>query len=315
MGNILVFDTSVASTNLGDQIILDSVKENLNCIFPKERFFNTPTHEIVSRSTYRLNKISNFSFVAGTNLLSSNMNKYRQWKVSYIDSLFIKNVILFGVGWWQYQNKPNIYTKILLRRLLSKNFIHSVRDSYTETQLKSLGLNNIINTGCPTTWKLSKEHCDQIPATKSNSVIFTLTDYNKDFKADKFLIDFLKKSYKKIYFWPQGDGDLNYLMKFDTSKIEILSQSLEGYDYLLRSKENLDYIGTRLHAGIRALQFKRKSIIIGIDNRSNEISKDINLPILNRKEISKLNDVVHKEIKTQIKLNNEGIKIWKNQFN
>ena len=77
---------------------------------------------------------------------------------------------------------------------------------------------------------------------------------------------------------------MNYLKEFDLNRIQILSQSLEGYDNLLKSKEELDYIGTRLHAGIRALQFKRKSIIVGIDNRSNEISKDINLPIIIRKD-------------------------------
>ena len=78
MGNILVFDTSIASTNLGDQIILDAVSENLNLISLKERFFNTSTHEIVSKTTYRLINMSKLSFVAGTNLLFSNMNKYRQ---------------------------------------------------------------------------------------------------------------------------------------------------------------------------------------------------------------------------------------------
>ena len=89
-------------------------------------------------------------------------------------------------------------------------------------------------------------------------------------------------------------------MKFDLNKIQVLPQSLEGYDNLLKSSDDLDYIGTRLHAGIRALQFKRKSIIVGIDNRSKEISKDINLPIINRKEMRKLNDLIYKDIETKI---------------
>lgn len=314
MGNILLFDTSIASKNLGDEIILHSVKENLSYIFPKERLLNTPTHEIISNSTYKLNKISHLSFVAGTNLLASNMNKVRQWKINYYNSLFIKNLILFGVGWWQYQNAPNLYTKVLLRRLLSKKFIHSVRDSYTELKLKSLGIKNVINTGCPTTWKLSEDHCKQIPRDKSDSVVFTITDYNPDVKSDRFLIDSLKKSYKNIYFWPQGAGDLQYLKRFDTNKIKILSQSLEGFDLLLKSKEDIEYIGTRLHAGIRALSFKRKSLIVGIDNRSKEISKDINLPMIDRTEIRNLNEIITKNLKTNIKLNYLGIEKWKNQF-
>ena len=93
-----------------------------------------------------------------------------------------------------------------------------------------------------------------------------------------------------------------------------MSQSLEGFDLLLKSKEDIEYIGTRLHAGIRALSFKRKSLIVGIDNRSKEISKDINLPMIDRTEIRNLNEIIPKNLETNIKLNYLGIEKWKNQF-
>ena len=73
-----------------------------------------------------------------------------------------------------------IYTlDFLLKILLSKTYLHSVRDEYTKDMLERIGIKNVINTGCPTMWSLTEEHCKQIPIKKSNSVVFTITDYNK----------------------------------------------------------------------------------------------------------------------------------------
>lgn len=56
-------------------------------------------------------------------------------------------------------------------------------------------------------------------------------------------------------FWPQGTGDIEYLKKLsneiDTTKIKILQPNLRSFDE--RLEDNYSYIGTRLHAGIRAL--------------------------------------------------------------
>ena len=54
-----------------------------------------------------------------------------------------------------------------------------------------------------------------------------------------------------------------------------MSPTLEAFDNLLESEIDLDYIGTRLHAGIRAIQKKRRSIIIGVDNRALEMQKTL----------------------------------------
>lgn len=44
----------------------------------------------------------------------------------------------------------------------------------------------------------------------------------------------------------------------------------------------MDFVGTRLHGGIRAMQHKQRAIIIEIDNRAKEISSrfenDIQIP-------------------------------------
>ncbi len=316
MNKILLFDTSVLSRNMGDYIIMDAVTNQIREIFSGSMVFHSLTHDKINKSTYALNKLCDFNFIGGTNLLSSNMNSYNQWKINLFDSLFIKNVILMGVGWWQYQEKPNFYTKTLLKRVLNPNLIHSVRDSYTELMLKEIGFDNVLNTGCMTMWGLTESHCDKIPNFKGDDVIFTLTDYNKNPSADLALINCLTNNYKKVFFWPQGDADLKYFLDIiSTNSIEILGGNLYDFDKLLSSHNSLDYVGTRLHAGIRALQNKRRSIIVGIDNRASEKSKDFNLVVVDRCDIKKLENTINISFRTNIKLNTKNIQRWKQQFN
>ena len=152
---------------------MDSVKRQLLRIFQNGMFFSTITHDKISTNSYNLIKKSDYSIIGGSNLLSSNMNEYNQWKINLFDSFYLSNIILMGVGWWQYQKRPNLYTKFLMKTVLSKTLLHSVRDSYAESKLKELGIENVINTGCPTMWDLNKEHCSKIP-----KISHFLTDTN-----------------------------------------------------------------------------------------------------------------------------------------
>lgn len=314
--NITIMDTSICSANVGDYIIMDSVRHELNELFVMHQKITVPTQEKIHYTSYQRIKEAEYAFVGGTNLLSSNMNKYNQWKINLKDTLFLKDVILMGVGWWQYQEKPNIYTKYLLNKVLNRTVMHSVRDSYTEKQLKSIGISNVINTACPTMWTLTEEHCNLIPSKKADAVVFTLTDYNVNRELDQALIDILIKNYETVYFWVQGSGDYEYLNSLDKVEyIKIIAPNLTSYDEILTSNQELDYVGTRLHAGIRALQKKRRSLIVAIDNRAIEKSKDVNLPILNREDIKvKLELLINSELHTEIKIPLDNIKFWKEQF-
>jgi len=317
MKKILLFDTSICTDNLGDYLIMESIKIELRKFFPDDFFINIPTHDKVGKNSINKIKISDFKFVCGTNLLSSNMNSYSQWKINIWYSRFITNVILIGVGWWQYQNSPNFYTRILLNRIMNKKYLHSVRDNYTVDKLKEIGIRNVINTGCPTLWNLNNKHCSLIPNKKSDNVLFTLTDYNKNYKRDLEFIKILESNYDRIYFWPQGLNDYEYLsaiLKSCKNNIVYISPNIKGLDRLLSSEIELDYIGTRLHAGIRALQYKRRTIIIGIDNRAVELARDFNLPVIKREEINCLSDRINSSFKTNIYLPTENINNWRNQF-
>ena len=241
--------------------------------------------------------------------------RFKQWHIGYQDIKFLRNAIIVGAGWWQYNNEPNLYTKILYRNIFNKDYIHSVRDDYSVQMLNKVGIHNVINTGCATMWDLTPEHCSQITAKKSDSVVFTLTDYKKDASRDKQLIDILSQNYSKIYFWPQGVGDFDYYHSLDHSgDIVIIPPNLKAYNEIL-DNEDIDYVGTRLHGGIRALQKKRRTIIIAIDNRAKEKQKDFNLVCVDRNDIDALKSLIVGEWKTNIQIPLDNIALWKAQFN
>ncbi|MDO8564086.1 MAG: polysaccharide pyruvyl transferase family protein [Nanoarchaeota archaeon] len=313
---IALFDPSINTGNLGDKIIIESVNKTLKEIFRNASKVGFSTRERLNEIDLKQLKNSDIQIVGGTNLLSSHMLFYKQWKIGLKESKSLSNCILLGVGWWQYQTSPDFYTKLILRRLLSKTYIHAVRDNYTKDKLKKIGINNSFLTGCPTIWTLTKKHCKKIPFKKSKNVIFTLTDYKKDKKLDKTMIEILSKKYDKLYFWPQGKKDTEYLKRINKKlkiKLTILPRSIKALDTILK-KGDIDYIGTRLHAGIRALQHKRRTIIISIDNRAEEMGKDFNLPTINRNDLNYLSNLIDKQFKINIKLPLKEIKTWKSQF-
>lgn len=316
MNIITIFDTSVATQNIGDQIIVDAVRDQLSELFEfQTMFLSVPTHEVISRYSRRIINKSLYSFVAGTNLLTSKFHFLRanQWNINLYDAMKFNRVILLGVGWTDYQSKPNILSKIIYKHGLDSTLLHSVRDSYTKSMLESIGVKNVINTGCPTMWKLTAEHCANIPKNKAENVVMTLTDYRRDIDSDKKLISILKNNYKNVYFWIQGSEDAEYI-KTLSKDVLLINPTLESYNTLLDSTVDLDYVGTRLHAGIRAMQKGKRSVIIGVDNRAIEKKKDYNLNVIKRNEIDSLEIVINSRLDTNITLNIEGINKWKNQF-
>lgn len=308
-----VFDTSIEDFNLGNQIIMSSVYRVLNELFPDFYLYTLNPKERVGKLSKKIISDSKFIFFGGTNALMNRIYLSAEFRLRKRDN-FGNKLILFGVGWWQYQSRSSSLDSFTYRRLLSNTFIHSVRDSYTLSRLVDLGFSNVLNTSCPTTWNLTRDVTDKIPNIKSDTVVFTLTDYNVDLSFYKDFLFFLNNSFKNIFFWPQGVGDFNILKNIsgDLNRVKILPSNLNGYVNFCRNYE-FDYIGTRLHAGILALEHSHRALIIAIDNRALEISRDINIPIVN-KNILKIHDLVESDYKTNINIPTEAIDLWKSQF-
>ncbi|MCI8702231.1 MAG: polysaccharide pyruvyl transferase family protein [Turicibacter sp.] len=314
MERITVFDTSICSENVGDEIIMDCVYKQLRDIFKNTGFLKVPTHERISKISFLRMKKSKIGIVGGTNLLSMSMRyPINQWNIHLPQALKLKDTVLMGVGANNYSVKTDFYSKLVYKHALSKNYIHSVRDELTLRRMKELGITNVINTGCPTLWSLTKEFCETIPKKKAENVVCTFTDYGIDKEKDLYLTKILLENYKNVYCWIQGSNDYEYVKSL-SDKFIFISPHLEDYDELLESNIELDFIGTRLHAGIRALQKGRRSIIISIDNRAREMGKDYSLPVLEREDISQLEQLIYSDFKTNIQINEKNINIWKQQF-
>ena len=289
---ISVFDTSIASYNIGNQIIMDAVREELTELFPESFIIPLPIEDIKA-NVRRYNDMSGITFVGGTNVLNTNIRKYRQWDLSLHNIIRLSNIVLIGCGWWQYETQPiTKYTQWAFNRIFSKNYIHSVRDEYTRCKLASIGIDSI-NTSCPTLWRITDKVVNQIPKEKKKAVLITLTDYNQNKERDTKLLDICLRNYETVYLFPQGTGDISYITELGyLNRLQIISPRLSKYNEMLETG-NVDYIGTRLHAGIRALQKSTRSFIIAIDNRAKEMSRDFGLPVLDEKELDKLETLIN----------------------
>lgn len=311
--SISLLNPSIATENVGDLIIIDSVLNELKSIFPNEGIVSLPTQDIIGPVSKRVASKAKHRFIGGTNLLSSQMLKYKQWKINLLDTIKLRDVTLLGVGWWQYQDTPDFYTKMVLQRVLSKEKLHSVRDEYTKSKLASIGITNVINTGCPTMWNLTDEHCKKIAFEKSENVVITLTDYKKSPDNDRQLISLARKMYRRVYFWPQGSGDLEYIHELGSSGIKIIPATLDAFNALLESENSLDFLGTRLHGGVRALQRLRRALILAVDNRALEIAKDTSLPVLQRDDFARIEEWIKNPKRVDLTINFKAIDAWRNQ--
>lgn len=321
MDNILLLDTSVGSLNKGDDIIMRCIRYQLLDITKNKFILTLPTHVSpfhwyqVARSSNRVNIYSNarYKFVGGTNLLTMNMfTHFPQWNINIFNYGPLRGSVLVGVGAGK-GNKINTYTKILYKKVLSQEYIHSVRDERTKKFLEEMGF-KALNTGCATLWTLTPEFCKEIPTTKSDSVIFTLTHHSRDVIYDQLLIDIMNKNYKNIYFWIQDADDLEYLKTLNNiENIKIVPPSVDEYEKILNT--DVDYIGTRLHGGIFAMRHKKRAIIIAIDERAQGMSETYNLNTIQRKDFVNLEKIINSEIVTNVNVDFEKVNMWKKQFN
>lgn len=311
---VILFDSSLDTFNIGDHIIMSYCNKIMNQIFAdKEKkhitFHGTPLDEDTKDlATYK------YKFICGTNVLSPNVEWFCPFHTTQNLEQY-NDICLLGVGWGKYSNQTSIESKEFYRCILSKHWLHSVRDRYTEKKCLEMGFKNVIFTACPTMWKLTPEFCKTIPHFKEEQVVFALTDYDKNEEMDRKMIQILRKNYRKLYFWAQGTGDVQYLSELGEKTEDIvIIDSLEQYTNLLKNQK-IDFVGVRLHAGIHALNNQRRTIIIAIDNRAIEMEKDTKLPIVLRDEIeNKLEKMINSSFETKIEIPTDNINKWKAQY-
>lgn len=304
-----ILDTSIASTNVGDEIIMDAVNAALAPVLAEAHVDRVASHERMSSKSRNMIARSDYAIAGGSNLLSSHAGVRSVWKLSPLDAVLGRKFVMMGVGWYHDQGRPDPYTAWLYRSLFARDRLHSVRDGYTQRKLEALGVGNVVNTGCPTLWRIPEDAAARTPKEKSENVVTTLNTYMKDRGADRALIDVLKSKYRRVFAWVQTYADQEYLSAMHP-EIELIAPNLAAYDRLLDSDMRLDYVGNRLHAGIRALQKHRRTIIIEIDNRAREMGRDFNLPTTPRADFERLVSMIDRPLDLQIRRPRAEIERW-----
>ena len=131
------------------------------------------------------------------------------------------------------------------------------------------------------------------------------------------MLPMLQKHYREVYVWLQAVEDYACLRQMDarvTQNLHLIQPNLRDYTALLASG-GIDYVGTRLHGGIHAMNMGCRSLILAVDNRASEIAKDTKLPILPRGgNLDVMEERICSAWETQIDLPITAIRQWKNQF-
>lgn len=317
-------DASSQAKNIGDSIISEAINNILKDIFPNNEIVNIASH----KKRFNLKdliyiKRADYVFIGGTNLLSNYTDRMNRplrpnGRLDLVAPK-LKNVILFGVGWGHGYGVKDIELQTIkfYRKIFKKGATHSVRDYYSETKMLNNDFDNVVNTNCPTMWELNGLSLGIVK--KPKKVIFTLTDYSKDYDNDGALIDLLSNNFEHVFFFPQGSKDEAYLRLLEQyqnnkDKITVIDRSLASYDKFIKNNEFV-YIGTRLHGGIRCLQNNKPALILSVDNRAESISKDTHLPVVHRSDLATVESWLKGEKKfNKIKLNLEGINRFVGQF-
>lgn len=316
---VCLFDPGIAthdgapSSNLGNLVIQDAVNREVERVLPGHEIVRISTFQTPDPESRWALRRAEWILVGGTNILTSEMDKYRQWVISIRHAIHVRKAILLGAGWWKYQSAPNWYTRFFLRLLLSGKSVHSVRDNYTLGMLATAGWRNAVNTSCPTMWPLDQKNESDYPASKAGNVLVMLTDYARDPEADRRLLELLCASYDKVYAWPQGMEDQAYLRDF-AAPIEILPRTMEALERVVTRNGPVDYIGTRLHGGIYCLNRGVRSLILEVDNRAAEIAKDTGLLTARRDDFARIERWIREPLPFRIDLDQQAISKWRGQF-
>ena len=312
--DIVLLDTAMGSENSGDDIIMDACNRVAREVFGSAQLQHVATH-YYDESLERLD--GKTSWLCGTNILYTHMESQQQWALPRSHEL--RDVVLLGVGMFDIGIGDQIddYSRRFYKRTLSRRFYHSVRDEMTRRRLESIGITNVLNTACPTMWTLTPEAQRRIPVRKAREVLTSITDYCFDPALDRAMLDVLGAQYEKVIIWVQGSHDIDWCLSniVDLGSYELIGPSLVDLDRVLQTRD-VDYVGTRLHAGIRCLNNGVRTLVVAVDNRARQIGADTGLPVIERQEIASglLEGWINNPTPSCIQVPFEQIERWKRQF-
>lgn len=313
---VALLDTQMGSENSGDQIIMEACGQVMAEVLSPDA---TPAHVATHYYSPELESLGgSIPILCGTNILYTHMGDQRQWALPHrLRSL--RNVCLLGVGMnnQDLDDPVDAYSRLFYKAVLHPSLYHSVRNSTTKQKLEEAGVRNVLNTACPTMWTLTPEHLATIPRKKASTVLTSVTDYCADATSDLLMIETLKQEYEHVVIWVQGSHDIDFCLDpiINKGDYQLIGPSIDELNAFLADPD-VDYVGTRLHAGIRSLNLGHRSLIVNVDNRARSIARDTGLPVIERSELAgdKLVRWINGSDATELSLPWEEINLWKSQW-
>ncbi len=308
---VTLYDTALNTNNIGDEIVMQAITSHLKPLLDRSDVRRLSVHDYLYYFRHKAPKDS-VAFACGTNLVGSRMILRGTWRMTPLDLLTMRNIVLLGIGWEDHMPKPDLPTQLFFRLALSKNYIHSVRDNYTRDQIAPY-VPRVLNTACPTMWNLENS-CPLVPHSRAENAVFSLNYHRALPVRDRALCELLLREYKQVFFWPQELGDIHYLQTLGFHEsMPIIPPLLKVYDQILKETP-VDVIGCRLHGGIRALQKNRRTLVLSVDDRASDLAQTTGLPTLPASAFEAIRSWITTPAPTQITLPQEAIGQWKAQF-
>lgn len=271
---VVVADTSVSSSNSGDQIIVQALRRELGDLLARSQVFTIPTHCSPGFRGRRLLRVADVAIVAGTNLLGAHPSLRQLWRTPPLPASSRKYV-LAGVGWGAGPPKLTLTGRRFLRSVLHPEAMHSTRDQLTAEVLRSAGFDATF-TGCPTTWSLANAVTP--PSAPGRRVVMVLNWASRAPETDEAIIDAVTSAYDHVGFWAQSSMDRNYFRSLPAA-IERIPPNVRAFVSAMSKPEPADYVGTRLHAGVASLAAGARTTIFALDDRMKRMGLDSSLPM------------------------------------
>jgi hypothetical protein len=268
MGMVVLADTSVASDNVGDQIIVAAARRELAQLLGDRVTFTVSTHSPLGHRGHRLLREAEAAFVLGTNLLPATPSIRQLWRVPPLPARERK-FVLCGVG---FGGQPSVASARFLRTVLHPDALHSTRDERTASFLRDVGL-QAINTGCPTTWS-SPRGCGE-PARwnrQSAAAVLVLNASLGQADVERRIAHATLDAFEEVTVWPQAGRDVEYVRRLVGGRARVLPGSLAAYEAALGAE--VDVVTTRLHAALRAMGLGRRTTLFALDDRVARTAKD-----------------------------------------
>ncbi len=300
--------------NLGDQILSQDARWAILNAYPDARVYRFPATQRLTAKQYQSIRLCDRVFVCGGIMLNSHMDDQCHWALTLRDIFKLKPVTLLGVAWQCEKQGANLYTRSLLRGILGDDLQHAVRDEYTKYRLQQIGIKNVINTSCPSFWNHSAQTQLHIPKRKSKDVVFTLDWQRQDPATDGRILRLLSQQYRRLYYWPQGIRDHRYLDQISEEPIMLIDDNLKHLDQLFEEHDDIDYVGMRIEAGIRAIQKRKRAVLLDVDGSAHEFGQPIRLKVISRQDTTALRAWIGSSHRTRITPPQHAISAWLNQF-